>query len=67
MSAVNPILIPRNHRVEEAIQQAQQGEFTLFHRLIEGTRQPYQNRPEYADLEEAPEPNQVVCQTFCGT
>ena len=67
MAGVNPIIVPRNHRVEEAIQQAQQGDFTAFSRLVEATAQPFADRPEFADLEEAPTSDQIVCETFCGT
>jgi uncharacterized protein YdiU (UPF0061 family) len=67
MQAANPILIPRNHRVEEAIQDAEEGDFNAFNRLVDATAQPFADRPEFADLEQAPTPGQVVCQTFCGT
>jgi uncharacterized protein YdiU (UPF0061 family) len=68
MRSANPILIPRNHRVEEAIKNAQQeSDFAAFHRLVEATTLPFDDRPEFADLEKAPKPSEVVCQTFCGT
>ena len=67
MRLANPIRIPRNHRVEESIQGGLKGDFTLFHRLIEGWSEPYAERPEYCDLEAAPLPHERVTQTFCGT
>lgn len=67
MRAANPIRIPRNHRVEQAIQDGQRGDFGAFHRLVEATSRPFDERPEFADLEAAPEPGQEVCRTFCGT
>ena len=67
MRGANPVLIPRNHRVEEAIQRAYEGDFALFHRLVDAWAQPYAEREEYADLEKAPLEEEKVRQTFCGT
>jgi serine/tyrosine/threonine adenylyltransferase len=67
MRAHNPILIPRNHRIAEAIKAGEQGDFKAFHRLIDALAKPYDEQPEYADLEQAPEAVEIVHQTFCGT
>jgi uncharacterized protein YdiU (UPF0061 family) len=67
MRGANPALIPRNHRVEAAIQDALEGDYTLFERLLEAWSRPYEDRPEYLDLTEPPTPEQVVTRTFCGT
>ena len=67
MRGANPVLIPRNHRVEEAIQRAYEGDFALFHRLVDAWAQPFAEREEYADLEKAPLEEEKVRQTFCGT
>ncbi|MGJ8634900.1 MAG: protein adenylyltransferase SelO [Luteolibacter sp.] len=67
MKAVNPVLIPRNHRIEEVIQAAYGGDFSLFHRMVDALERPYEDRAEYADLEKAPLPNERVANTFCGT
>ncbi len=68
MQAANPILIPRNHRIEEAIQAVyQHGDYAPFHRLVDALAKPFEERAEYADLEQAPQPEEVVCETFCGT
>lgn len=67
MQQANPVLIPRNHQVEAAIQQGYKGDFTLFHRLNEAWKTPYKENTEYADLELAPLPDERVTQTFCGT
>ncbi len=67
MRAANPILIPRNHRVEQAIQSAYAGDFAPFHRLANALTKPYTEQPEYADLEAPPRPEEVVQETFCGT
>jgi uncharacterized protein YdiU (UPF0061 family) len=67
MRAANPILIPRNHRVEQAIQSAYAGDFAPFHRLVDGLAAPYADRVEYAHLETPPRPEEIVHKTFCGT
>lgn len=67
MQQKNPIIIPRNHQVEAAIQLAYKGDYTLFHRLHEAWKSPFTENPDYADLELAPLPDERVTQTFCGT
>jgi uncharacterized protein YdiU (UPF0061 family) len=67
MRGANPVRIPRNHRVEQAIARGYEGDFAPFHRLVDGLAEPYDERPEFADLEEAPLPAEVVTKTFCGT
>ena len=67
MKATNPILIPRNHRIEQAIQAAYQDDFTLFNRLADALVNPFEENPEYADLEAAPLAHEKVKNTFCGT
>jgi uncharacterized protein YdiU (UPF0061 family) len=67
MRAYNPILIPRNHRIAEAINAGEQGDFKIFHRLVDALAKPYEEQQEYADLEKAPAPVEIVNQTFCGT
>lgn len=68
MKQVNPAIIPRNHRIEEAIQAAQnEGDLTLFNRLHKALQQPFEERREFADLMAPALPNEQVTTTFCGT
>jgi len=67
MRAANPVLIPRNHRVDQAIQSAYGGDFVPFHRLVDALAAPYAEQVEYADLEAPPRPEEIIHQTFCGT
>jgi len=67
MRVANPILIPRNHRVEQAIQGAYRSDFAPFHRLAEALAAPYDEQPDYSDLETPPLPEEIVRETFCGT
>ena len=68
MRAVNPIYIPRNHLVEEAIAAAvDRADFAPFERLIAVLAAPFDERPEFARCAVPPRPDQIVQQTFCGT
>lgn len=67
MEAVNPALIPRNHRIEEAIAAAVYNDFSFFHRLVDALAAPYAEDPDTADLRLAPKPEERVTRTFCGT
>ena len=67
MRRVNPIFIPRNHRVEEAIQAAQVGDYAPFERLNTVLGRPYEEQPENAEFERPAQPDEVVERTFCGT
>jgi uncharacterized protein YdiU (UPF0061 family) len=68
MSIHNPVLIPRNHRIEEAITHAlEHNDFSKAERLIQALSNPYENNDSFADLTEPPTPQQRVYQTFSGT
>lgn len=67
MRAVNPVRIPRNHRVEQVIQSAYNGEYAPFHRLVDALALPFSENADYAEYEVAPRPEEVVRETFCGT
>ncbi|WP_170449764.1 protein adenylyltransferase SelO [Ruegeria arenilitoris] len=67
MHAANPAFIPRNHRVEQMIQAAVQGDYAPFHRLNAVLARPYGDQPDAADLIRPPTQDEVVHATFCGT
>jgi uncharacterized protein YdiU (UPF0061 family) len=68
MRRTNPAFIPRNHRVEEAIEAAvRRDDFQPFDTLVDVLRRPYEDQPESAYLAEPPGPEQHVYKTFCGT
>jgi serine/tyrosine/threonine adenylyltransferase len=67
MRAFNPAIIPRNHRIQEAISAANYGDFSFFERLLQALEKPYQERGEFADLMTPPTPDERVTRTFCGT
>ena len=67
MDRTNPIYIPRNHLVEEALSAATAGDLDPLQRLLEAVTAPYEKRPgleRYA----SPAPEDFgAYQTFCGT
>ncbi|WP_281994509.1 protein adenylyltransferase SelO [Ruegeria faecimaris] len=67
INKANPAFIPRNHRVEQMIQAAVQGEFDPFHRLNNVLSRPYEDQPGALDLTRPPAQDEVVQATFCGT
>ncbi|MCB0391957.1 MAG: YdiU family protein [Bdellovibrionales bacterium] len=67
MRAVNPYLIPRNHQIEKAIQQANNGDFSHFQKLNRAYLEPYKESEEFKSLTLPPEPSERVYKTFCGT
>ncbi len=67
MKAVNPVFIPRNHRVEAALSAAEQGDFAPFEKLHAILARPYSGQPENAAYEAPPAEDERVLATFCGT
>jgi uncharacterized protein YdiU (UPF0061 family) len=67
MRSVNPAIIPRNHRIEEAIAAALNGDLAPFNGLLDAVQAPYEDRPEDSAYAEPPRDEQRVLRTFCGT
>ena len=64
----NPAIIPRNHRVEEALEAAvRRGDLTPFQRLHTALASPYVATLESSGYAEPPPPGSPPCRTFCGT
>ena len=67
MRAVNPAVIPRNHRVEEALSAAEdRDDLTVLHRLLAALSSPYEAGADAA-LYRDPSPDGCGYRTFCGT
>ncbi len=67
MNAVNPLYIPRNHKVEEALQAAVAGDLALFEKLLTVLAKPFEER---AGLDAYAQPAPAAFGayvTFCGT
>jgi len=67
MQLSNPIYIPRNHRIEQVIEQANLGYFTPFHELVDLLAHPLEEQPGFERYEMAPKLHEEVRETFCGT
>jgi len=67
MRRSNPAMIPRNHRVEEALEAAAGGDYGYLHRLLGVLKNPYEHSPEQAEYSEPPGPSACGYRTFCGT
>ncbi|MDN7120538.1 YdiU family protein [Nocardioides sp. ChNu-153] len=66
MDRVNPVYVPRNHLVEEALAAATDGDLAPLERLLEVLAAPYDERPGLERYAE-PGPDAGDYQTFCGT
>lgn len=67
MKASNPCVIPRNHKVNEALDMASNNDFKPFHDLLNAITDPYNNRTETKLYQLPPTASERVCNTFCGT
>jgi serine/tyrosine/threonine adenylyltransferase len=67
MRLVNPAVIPRNHRVAQALAAAEHGDFAVFERLHEVLKRPYEIPEGAEEMVRPPEPHEKVLRTFCGT
>ncbi|WP_442599866.1 protein adenylyltransferase SelO [Neobacillus sp. D3-1R] len=63
----NPGVIPRNHRVEEALEAAVEGDFTVMEKLLHILSNPYEYSAEQAAYCTLPEPSGLPYRTYCGT
>ncbi len=68
MRKSNPALIPRNHRVEEALEAAEKdGDYSHMYRFLNALSNPYAHSFEQAEYASPPGPSACAYRTFCGT
>ena len=67
MDRVNPVYIPRNHRVEEALTTATAGDMGPFHHLLDAVSRPFDERPGLEDLTGPAPAGSPPHITYCGT
>ena len=65
MKKTNPIIIPRNHKVEEALKAANENDLEVMNRLLSNLDNPYSEQKDIEDYQ-LPSNNEGY-QTFCGT
>ena len=67
MRSNNPVVIPRNHRVEQVLDAATNGDLQPLEDLLAVLQEPYNYRRDLKSYQLPPKPEEKVCQTFCGT
>jgi serine/tyrosine/threonine adenylyltransferase len=63
----NPALIPRNHRVEEALEASVNGDRSVMKKLLKALSNPFAHSPEQADYCTVPPESSQPYRTYCGT
>lgn len=68
MDRVNPLYIPRNHKVEEALSAAaDEGDLAPFQKLLDVLSNPFEERPGLDEYAQPAPPDFGPYRTFCGT
>ena len=67
MKSVNPLVIPRNHKVEEALDSANNNDLSPLNELTKVLTNPYQSQKGIANYQSLPSIADQKYQTFCGT
>lgn len=67
MRAVNPVYIPRNHLLDEALTAAEGGDMGPVHRLLEAVTDPFTPRPGHERYAEPAPEDGAPFITYCGT
>ena len=68
MHSANPLVIPRNHKVEEALDAAaNNNDLMKIHNLLKVLKNPYKSSPEITNYQSPPPPNNKAYKTYCGT
>jgi len=67
MKKTNPVIIPRNHKVEEALNDGLLGDMKKFNQLLAALKNPYVESEDKNPYQLPPSDAEKVTQTFCGT
>jgi uncharacterized protein YdiU (UPF0061 family) len=67
MDRVNPVYVPRNHLVDDALGAATAGDLEPFHRLVDVLARPFGARPGLEPYALPAPPSSGTHRTFCGT
>ncbi|MDF2719144.1 MAG: hypothetical protein K0R28_6069, partial [Paenibacillus sp.] len=64
----NPAVIPRNHRVEDALEAAENhGDYSAMERLLDVLSSPFAHSREHDEYTSLPEQSNRPYRTYCGT
>tara|TARA_B100001121_G_C18671195_1_gene613945 strand:- start:529 stop:1980 length:1452 start_codon:yes stop_codon:yes gene_type:complete len=66
MRLTNPLVIPRNHKVEEVLEAANKNDLEPINKLLEILKKPYSEQKDILDFQSLPLLDKKY-QTFCGT
>jgi uncharacterized protein YdiU (UPF0061 family) len=68
MRSHNPAIIPRNHKVEEALEAAVvHSDFKVVNRLLSALQSPYEDSQDHIEYRTPPVASEHAYKTFCGT
>ena len=67
MKSANPLVIPRNHKVEEALESANNDDLSPLKKLIKVLEKPYEKKKENIDYQSPSPASDKKYKTFCGT
>ncbi len=68
MEKNNPLVIPRNHKVEESLEEANnKNNLKPLEELMKYLKNPYENKTGISNYQDVPKPNGKKYKTFCGT
>lgn len=67
MRQSNPVIIPRNHKVEQALSEAHSGNYDSIKKFISVVKDPYKDTQSLDPYKTMPKPEERIYQTFCGT
>ena len=67
MRKVNPLIIPRNHKVEEALSDAYKNNYKTLYKLLSKIKNPYNFKDDFSEFQSPAPKSKEKYQTFCGT
>jgi len=67
MCLSNPLVIPRNHKVEEALEAANSGNLKPAKNLLKILEKPYEDKKEINEYQSPAPLSDKIYKTFCGT
>ena len=67
MKKVNPVIIPRNHKVEAALSDANKNNYETLYKLLSVIQNPYNPKVDVLEYQSPAPESKEKYQTFCGT
>jgi uncharacterized protein YdiU (UPF0061 family) len=67
MRSTNPLIIPRNHKIEEVLKAAELDNFKPVNKMVEVLNKPYNRQDNIIDYQTVTDEDKKEYETFCGT